>query len=343
MKSVIPRLMLLLLVISCLVSCESPPNPTQENTPQPASLCYQQFGVTLSGAEGVDSDYTPPTIPELKYYASKGVKLIRVEIRWDIFQPTLNGPLDQDQLDWLRGYITQANDLKMTVDIDLHQRSDYDDLNFSDSLPILSLVNFWGKMAAALKNVDGICGFGIANEPNHDSDFLGSWPPEANAVIAAISQVDKQPFIFVGEDNWDSSSQWDSNQANQIMDTPTHQVVFEAHSYWDRRTSGRYKPDIPPASDSDAKQLVTNNLSPFFTWCHKSGRPCMVGEYGVPPDKTWLAALDYGLSYMKNNHITGVYWAGGSGYNDILSIEPKDNGQDRAQMGVLAKYLSSSS
>src|SRR5262249_33659482 len=134
--------------------------------------------------------------------------------------------------------------------------------------------------------VPGICGFGIANEPNHDRDSLGIWPAQANAVIQAITAVDSTHFLFVGEENWDPSITWNAAQASQIHGS---RVVFEAHSYWDKGYAGTYRRDTPP---SDPKTVGVNNLHPFIDWCHQTKSKCFVGEFGVPPDEAWLTALD---------------------------------------------------
>ena len=325
--------MLLCCAMVTLGACNA---STSGGTQQNQHDCYQRFGVTLSGAEGVGSDYSRPTQSELQYYASKGVELIRLEVRWDKLQPDLNGPFNADEVSWIERFVSQAHALGVSVDLDLHQRADYDDLNLGqDGIPPASLVDFWTKFATVLKKdqVPGICGFGIANEPNHERDDLGHWPEQANAVIAAITAVDSKHFIFVGEDQWDSSFSWNAAQARQIHGS---QVVFEAHSYWDKGYAGNYQPDLPP---SDPEAVGVNNLRPFVDWCHQTNNQCFVGEFGVPPDERWLTALDAALRYMQRSRVFGAYWAGGPGYNDILSIEPSASGRDAPQMGVLQKYL----
>ena len=102
--------------------------------------CYQQLGITLSGAEWEGGDYIRPTTAELSYYASKGVKLIRLEIRWDKVQPDLYGQLNGDEITWLKTYVADADKQNMSVIIDLHERSNLDDLNFGPELPIASLM-----------------------------------------------------------------------------------------------------------------------------------------------------------------------------------------------------------
>src|SRR5581483_3868993 len=196
--------------------------------------------------------------------------------------------LDAGEVAWVEDFVSQASTFGMSVDIDLHERSDYDDLNFGEGgIAPQYLVDFWKKFAAALKKdqVPGICGFGIANEPDHDADFLGVWPDQANPVIQAISSIDSKHFIFVGEDKWDSSKHWDAEQARKIKGS---QVVFESHSYWDKGNAGIYNPDIPP---SDPERVAINNLRPFITWCQQTKSKCFVGDSGVPPDAGCLHAL----------------------------------------------------
>jgi endoglucanase len=332
---------LLCVVPLIFVGCNSAPFlDAQSGQAQTATAkCYQQFGVTLSGAEGVGNDYTRPTEGELRYYASKGVRLIRLEVRWDKLQPELLGSLNEDELTWVKSFVTYAHQLKIEVDIDLHQRANYDDLNFGDSLKSNDLADFWKKFAGALvqAHIQGICGFGIANEPDNEPPFYGRWPVQVNPVIAALRRVDTQHFLFVGQDQFDPSISWQPTEATSIHD-PANMLVFEAHSYWDNDGSGNYNPDIPPADSVAAKNLVIRNLMPFIQWCQKTRNRCFVGEFGVPPDQTWLDALDAALQYMKRNNIYGCYWAGGPGYDDILSIEPV-NGKDSSQMHVLEKYL----
>lgn len=335
--------LVLLFFVVLLAGCNSSHSASGKISPHSRGqvACYQQFGVTLSGAEGVGSDYSRPTVDELRYYTSKGVKLIRLEVRWDKLQPELGGPLDEDELKWVETFVNQANQQNMQVIIDLHQRSNYNDLNFGTTgIHPDNLANFWKKFAGRLvqANIPGICGFGLANEPNNAPGFLGIWPRQVNPVIKVISSVDHAHLIFVPEDNWDSTSRWNADQAAQIQDTPTHQVVFEAHSYWDKDASGVYDPDIPPANSVAAKDLVIWSLTPFVHWCRQTKNRCFVGEFGVPPDENWLKALHYALDYMKNSYVFGCYWAGGAGYSDILSIEPV-GGKDKPQMSLLEKYL----
>ena len=82
---------------------------------------------------------------------------------------------------------------------------------------------------------------------------------------------------------------------------------------------------------------------PFIQWLtsHRAGG--YVGEYGVPhSDARWFTVLDNFLNTLKNNNVSGTYWAGGPWWNwcsDTLAVEPC-NGKDAPQMPTLMKYPS---
>ena len=73
-----------------------------------SAAAFGQFsrGVNLSGAEfgethlpGVfDRDFTYNSEASFRYFASRGLTLIRVPIRWERIQPQPGGPLDAAQL-----------------------------------------------------------------------------------------------------------------------------------------------------------------------------------------------------------------------------------------------------
>lgn len=342
-----------LVLSSCGITSQASVPPVSTSAPATNASCYQQVGVSLSGAEWSDprpGEY--PTTDELPYYASKGVKVIRLSMSWSRLQPKLFGDLavgPDSEIEWLKYYILQANAVHMTVIIDNHLRNVLDDLNFGVSLPGSALADFWEKMAKEMKDTPGICGYDIANEPANLPGYASTWPSQANATIEAIRKVDASHYVFVNNADWSSTKRWKSTLADQIHDS-ANLIVFEGHSYWDPDASGKYDltkdpKAIPPATDEDAKVLVTESLVPFLSWCTKTNNKCFLGEFGVPPDKTWLTALNEALSYMKQNDIGGTYWAGGVGWiedNYPLSIEPTEvNGEsvDRPQMTVLEKYL----
>ena len=57
------------------------------------NLCGAEFGEThLPGVHGVD--YTYNSEASFRYFASRGLGLLRLPLRWERLQPALGGPLD---------------------------------------------------------------------------------------------------------------------------------------------------------------------------------------------------------------------------------------------------------
>ncbi len=60
-------------------------------------------------------------------------------------------------------------------------------------------------------------------------------------------------------------------------------------------------------------------MRPFVDWVKKRKFYGFVGEYGVPtnvasPDLRWHELLRNGLQYMRDNGISGTYWANGRAF-----------------------------
>ena len=83
---------------------------------------------------------------------------------------------------------------------------------------------------------------------------------------------------------------------------------------------------------------------PFFNWLKENNKKGLIGEFGVPgSDTRWLTMLDRALTYMKENNVSGTYWAGGPWWGSTykISIEPSgtvDSYVDKPQMSILQKY-----
>ncbi|MBT5731452.1 MAG: cellulase family glycosylhydrolase, partial [Lentimicrobiaceae bacterium] len=90
------------------------------------------FGVNLAGAEfgtnmpgTYNIDYTYPTSSELDYYKSKGLDLVRLPIRWERIQESLNGNINSAELLRLNSFLQSAEDRNIDVIIDLHNYCRY--------------------------------------------------------------------------------------------------------------------------------------------------------------------------------------------------------------------------
>lgn len=307
------------------------------------------FGITLAGPEfgntypGVhNTDYIYPASEQLDYYQAKGLHLIRLPFSWERVQPELNGVLDLEELTRIKNFVHFAASRSMFVLLDLHNFGRYNlngqtEIIGSNNLDISHVKDLWTKLAFAFKDNSGIWGYGIMNEP-HDMLLNAPWFEIAQEIIIGIRAQDKHTKILVGGDNWSSAEKWvqSSDDLKNLID-PAANLVFEAHVYFDKNSSGRYKKSYD--NEGAYPTIGIDRVQPFLNWLQTNNLKGFVGEYGVPGnDQRWLTALDNLLVHLKTNCINGCYWAGGPWWGDYnLSIEPH-KGIDRIQMGVVQHH-----
>lgn len=296
------------------------------------------FGVNLAGAEfgnvpgALWTDYTYPTEAELRYYAGKGCKLIRLPFRWERLQKTLGAPLDPAELWVIHGLAALSHRLGMKLILDCHNYGRYND----QLLDAAQFAGFWSLMAAALEGNPGIEAYGLMNEP-HDMP-AGAWAAAAQRTVNAIRSEDDATAVYVAGDGWSHSDQFAALNPGFPLFDPADNLVYEAHCYFDGDQSGRYQQSF---KDQGAYLTIgVDRVQPFAQWCKKNGVKGFIGEFSVPGnDASWLVTLDNFCAYLARCGIGGAYWAGGPWWGDNpISIEPK-NGIDAPQMSVLQHYL----
>ncbi|MGX1928980.1 glycoside hydrolase family 5 protein [Flagellimonas sp. 2504JD4-2] len=313
--------------------------------------CLQlPFGVNLAGAEfgnnfpgTYNTDYTYPTVEELDYFNSKGLKLMRLPFRWERVQPVLGGDLNSEELGRIENFLQLAKNRNMFVILDLHNYGRYningtDHIIGSANVTTGHIKDLWSKLSSALADRDEIWGYGIMNEP-HDMLSSTPWFNIAQNIITGIRDHDINTRIIVGGDSWSSAERWmtRSDTLKDLKD-PSNNLVFEAHVYFDNDASGKY--DSSYDGEGANPNIGVDRVKPFIEWLRTNKLKGFIGEYGVPSnDDRWLAALDNFLEYLKQNCVNGTYWAAGPWWGDyILSIEP-ENGMDKPQMAIVEKHV----
>ncbi|MDG2080645.1 MAG: cellulase family glycosylhydrolase [Bacteroidales bacterium] len=308
------------------------------------------FGVNLAGAEfgtnmpgTYNIDYTYPTSSELDYYKSKGLNLVRLPIRWERIQESLNGDINSAELLRINSFLQSAQDRNMEVIIDLHNYCRYKingnyEIIGSASLSISNIKDMWTKLSFELRDSPNIWGYGIMNEP-HDLLPSTPWFNIAQEIIYGIRSSDVDNRIIVGGDSWSSAERWlqYSDNLKDLID-PSNNLIFEAHVYFDNNASGSYNQSYD--EEGAYPNIGVDRVTPFVNWLEDNNLTGFIGEYGIPADdERWLVVLDIFLSHLEQNCINGTYWAGGPWWGNYkLSIEPY-NGNDKPQMGVVEKYL----
>ena len=309
------------------------------------------FGINLSGAEygklpGVEFwDYIYPSEEALDYYNSKGLKLVRLPFKWERVQPTLGGELNQDEINKIKTFLQAANDRGMVALLEMHNFGRYktdkvvEDIIGSENVKISDIKDVWSKLAIEFKDSQNIWGYGVMNEP-HDMLNTATWFNISQEIINGIRLHDQKTAIVIAGDGWSSAEHWVSASGNlkNLVD-PSNNLIFEAHAYFDKDTTGTYKYSYD--GEGAYPNIGVDRATPFVNWLKENNLRGFIGEYGVPrEDPRWLTVLDNFLSYISSNCVNGTYWAAGPWWGDYtLTIEPID-GTDRPQISILSKYTS---
>lgn len=337
----------------CIPSCsEEEKKPAfvaepEDSTENKSYTAY--FGVNLAGGEfgktpgTYNVDYTYPTMQELDYFKSKGLKLIRLPFKWERIQPTLGEALNVTELNRLVAVVDSASSRGLFIVLDMHNygRRKVEGSNQIIGTPAVKIEDIkyaWREIANTFKSKTNIWGYGIMNEP-HDMLTSPTWFTIAQQIIAGIRTTDTTTSIIVGGDSWSSAERWvQSSDSLKYLADPSKKIIFEAHVYFDDDASGTYN-DTYDNEKANANTGVTR-VTPFVNWLKSNKLKGFIGEYGVPNnDSRWLIVLDNFLAFLKSNCINGTYWAAGPWWgNYSLSVEPK-NGADQPQMSVLKYHL----
>jgi len=320
------------------------------STAFPRSIDTLPIGINLAGAEfgqttlpgKLGTDFTYPTVQEIDYYASKGIRVIRIPFRWERMQPVLEGPLDSLQLGYLTSFTDSCAKRNIQVILDMHNFGTYtiDSVDYIINIGKVTrtdLADFWLKMAMVFKDRPNIYAYDLMNEANNMGPQV--WLFDAQQVIDAIRSVDMHTTLMISGDRNSSAECWPncSDELKYLVD-PANKLVYDAHCFFDIDGLGYY--GITSYDEIGADPYVgVRRAKPFIEWCRANNKQGFIGAFGVPgDDPRWLGVLDTFLHYITTNCVNGTYWAGGAWWGSYpLSIEPDNNG-DKPQMAALQKY-----
>ncbi|TAA43579.1 glycoside hydrolase family 5 protein [Pseudoxanthomonas winnipegensis] len=313
---------------------------------QTRALAY--VGVNLAGAEFASDkkpgvlfqDYTYPSDGDFRYFADRGMNVIRLPFLWERLQPALGGALDGAQLAQLRTAVTRARDHGQVLILDPHNYAAFNDQTIgSQAVPDSAFADLWRQLALAFGNDEKVI-FGLMNEP------VGleatRWARTAQTAIDAIRATGANNLILVPGVAWTGAHSWTSAEAGGGVSNadalvglrdPANNLAYEVHQYLDSDSSGTSPTCVSPT-------IGAEKLEAFTDWLRANGKRGFLGEFGAAANATCLAALDGMLGYIQDNAevwLGWTYWAGGAWWGDYMfSVQPNDDGSAKPQMAILS-------
>ena len=289
--------------------------------------------------------------------ADRGVRLLRVPMRWERVQPAPGGPLDPRELDRLLTLVSACGDRGVGVIPDVHNYARYRlhrsgthrarrvreyviDQREGNRTPISRdhFADLWARLARVLAGHPAVVGYGLMNEP-HDLDPHGlrhsHWPTISQAAVDAVRRVDPLTPVLVAGDGWSNARRWHTvNPPTPWVRDPAGRVIYEAHCYLDADGTGTYGRPFAEefAADPTLPARAARRLRPFLGWCARHRVPGFVGEFGVPTgDPGWAAAGRPLRAALRAAGVPGCAWAAGAWWGDYpLALHPGRPAADAA-------------
>lgn len=327
---------------------DAPAQTPQAVTAQSVPPGIAWRGVSFSGAEYNSSalpgtygtQYYYPQLSATDYFQAKGMNLVRLPFLWERLQPTLNGNLDQPELQRLKEFVNGATAKGMTVLLDPHGYGRYrKQLIGSTAVPLSAFGNFWSRVATVFKGNPKVV-FGLMNEPYGGT--TETWVAAANEAIRRIRAAGAPNAIIAPGNAWSGANSWSASWYGtpnatamlQLSDS-AHNTLIEVHQYLDADSSGT-------TANCVSATIGAERLAGFTAWLRANGKRGFLGEFAAADTPVCQAALAGMLSHMTANADVWAGWsywlAGPWAANDAFSIEPQ-KGVDRPQMATLQPYL----
>ncbi|MBB3997894.1 glycoside hydrolase family 5 protein [Aureimonas pseudogalii] len=343
------------------------------------ALAGHRYGVALAGLEfgekvfpgRLNAEIVPPQPDRYAYYASKGLKTIRLPYLWERFQPELFGDIDGrvDLLstdrhrgvvlfkDLVREQLDLAEQHGIKVLLDPHNygaRALRRDGRWlvtggtgrggrfaigSPDVPVEAFADFVGKLAAEFADHPALMGFDIMNEPTAMPEGPDSWFAAAQAAIDSIRDVSPDVLIFVEGYHYANPFNWQKlNPRLHELKDPSDKLVFSAHLYFDGDHSGRYQQAEAraPLAAGTGRRAV-DDIEPFFRWLDEHGLRGHIGEFGTPDTPEWADAVENFVDACRQREIVVHAWADWPGVsNYVLQLNPQ-GGPDKRIVTLLSE------
>lgn len=312
-----------------------------------ANLSGLETGSVVPGTPG--TDFGLPTNAELDFLHARGLNTVRLPFKWERMQPALGGALDSTFLGLATDLIDYGASIGMQFIPDVHNFGGYGSNKIGDgTLTSAQFADLWSRLATAFAGHDGIYGYDLMNEPSNMPN-TAAWPDAAQAAINAIRATDTMTTIIAEGDNWASAASWVSVNGNLNLTDPANNLVYSAHTYFDRDSSGTHFDWATEVAAGDqlqnppgplTTQIGVERLTGYVNWLAQHGYRGLVGEVGTGSDDPhWLETLDNTLAYCRSNNVSVTYWAAGPWFQSYpMGIEPQPDGRDTVQVAVLEKY-----
>jgi hypothetical protein len=201
------------------------------------------FSNVQPGQYGATYFYELPST--FRYLASRGLKVVRIDFKWERIQPVLGAPLDPAELARLHSVVDSAEKAGLRVVIDLHNYGAYQTADGrqaigSAEVPVTAFADVWSRLATSFERDPSIAAYGIMNEPE-DVGGPRAWELDSQAAVDAIRATGDGHEIDVSGDNWSHVETWATEHPVAWINDPLGRTRYDAHQYFDADHTADYR------------------------------------------------------------------------------------------------------
>ena len=322
------------------------PTPIATPTPLPIPTPSTNFsmGVTFTSAiAGIvggthgdpETGYVYPTEAQLDYYKYKGLNLVRLPVRWERIQTSLNAPLNEAEVQRLTSFLAsaQARGIKVVVTLYSPERVN-SNLIGTPNFPIVIWQDIFTRLGALLKDNAAVQGIELASKPNLTN---GTWPDLAQRALNQLRDAGFEKIVFIPGNCAARASTFAQCNQDLLIEDPLNKYVFTSVVYFDADESGNYAESYD--REGAYPMIGVDRVQSFLSFIEERAVRGMVTEYAVPEtDARWNVALDRLLYELTQKCVQGSY-AQAASYPapHPLTLDPI-NGRERAQIIPVSTY-----
>jgi endoglucanase len=317
---------------------------------------YVQFGVSTSSSSnsvmrgvndetlyytlGYGDGYGPVNEPQSSYtyLASRGLKIVRLQISWGSLQSALAGPLNASYLADIQTEVNRIHTAGMATVLDLHSSGRWPNDTGSpyvwggaggNNITEEQAADIWIKLSNTFKNDPGVIAYDLANEPYEQQSGTSTTLTTAivhtyqQYIVSAIRNNGDSKLLWIeGGNDYSGASDWETdNGATPWISDPDNNIMYSAHDYPPSSNGGTWSNTTFETSDSSWTNDLTGSTG-FVTWLNANHVRGSLGEIGVPAAATgtnqqeWNNVLNEMYTIADSNNLWVTYFCAGSAFNE---------------------------
>jgi hypothetical protein len=190
----------------------------------------------------------------LRYLAQRGIKLVRLDFRWEHVQGKVGGELRADDVRHIVDWVHNAQAAGLTPIIDMHnyghllvwkkrKKVGVSTALGTKKLPIEAFADVWRRLSDAFKG-EGNVAYDLMNEPEglgrDETEGARIWEQASQAALDAIRANGDNHLVMVEGYNYAAVETWPRIHPTSWIRDPADNFRYEGHQYFDREGSGYY-------------------------------------------------------------------------------------------------------